>query len=222
MERLRRCPLTWAMLAFLPLVVFPQIDLGISGLFYRPEDGFFLHDFWLFRFILKGLPPLVMTVTLAVVVLGLAGDWLRGRFPKLPRVRREVALFLAVSLALGPGLVVNWLLKDHWGRARPSQIIEFGGTAHFTPPLMMADQCVSNCSFSSGHGAFGFWLIAFALLAPQRWRTAAVAAAVGFGCLVGFSRIAQGGHFFSDTVFSGVVVVAMTVGLWKRMVRGEN
>ena len=153
--------------------------------------------------------------TLSLVVLGLAGH----RFPRLPQLRRQTAMFLAASLALGPGLIVNVLLKEHWGRARPSQITEFGGTAHYTPPLMMADQCTANCSFSSGHGALGFWLIAFALLAPPRWRPLAVGAALTFGVFVGVTRIAQGGHFLSDTVFSALVVVGLTVWLWRKMVR---
>jgi lipid A 4'-phosphatase len=86
---------------------------------------------------------------------------------------------------------------------------------------MMADQCTANCSFSSGHGALGFWVIAFALLAPPRWRPYAVAAALCFGLLVGFARIAQGGHFLSDTAFSALAVVAINLFLWKKMVRDQ-
>jgi lipid A 4'-phosphatase len=45
--------------------------------------------------------------------------------------------------------------------------------------------------------------------------------ALAFGTLVGFARIAQGGHFLSDTVFSALAVVTLTVFLWKTIVREE-
>jgi lipid A 4'-phosphatase len=69
-----------------------------------------------------------------------------------------------------------------------------------------SDQCDDNCSFPSGHAALGFWAIAFALLAPPRRRKLAVAAAVGFGALIGAVRIAQGAHFLSDVIASGLLV----------------
>ena len=51
------------------------------------------------------------------------------------------------ALLLGPGWVVNEALKNHWGRARPEQVSDFGGAQRFTPALQPADQCVKNCSF---------------------------------------------------------------------------
>ena len=55
----------------------------------------------------------------------------------LPRRRMLIggraALFLVLTLALGPGIVANTLLKDHWGRARPIDVVEFAGTDRFTP-----------------------------------------------------------------------------------------
>lgn len=219
---LRRNALSLSLALMLLLVAFPGIDLTVSGWFFREGQGFYLKQFWLFAFILKGMPPILLGITLLLVGWGFGGDWLRWRFPGLhllPEMAPRSAAFLLTSLALGPGLLVNWLLKEHWGRARPSQIVEFGGQAHYTPPVMMADQCVSNCSFSSGHGALGFWVIAFALLTPPRWRPYALAAALAFGLLVGFTRIAQGGHFLSDTVFSALAVGALTLWLWRKIVR---
>ncbi|HLN25651.1 MAG TPA: phosphatase PAP2 family protein [Patescibacteria group bacterium] len=209
----RSYPLRWTVALLLPFLVFPQIDLAVSGWFYQPGAGFYLKALPFFRFILKDMPVIVIGAAVAVLVLGVAGAALGRVFCG---VTRQVAAFIVLSLALGPGVVVNLLLKDHWGRARPSQIAEFGGSAHFTPPLMMADQCTSNCSFSSGHGALGFWVIAFALLAPPRWRPLAVAAALAFGVMVGVVRIAQGGHFLSDVVVSALVVVSLT--LWLKQV----
>ena len=67
----------------------------------------------------------------------------RGRHAHLRRVRRaggplswwrspgvpgRAAVFLVLSLLLGPGLLVNVILKDNWGRPRPGSVVEFGGT----------------------------------------------------------------------------------------------
>jgi lipid A 4'-phosphatase len=212
----RAYPLRWTVALLLPFIMFPQIDLTVSGWFYHPGAGFYLRELPFPQFILKGMPPIVIGVAAYVLVMGVAGAVLGQVFFG---ITRRVAAFVVLSLALGPGVIVNLLLKDHWGRARPSQIVEFGGSAHFTPPLMMADQCTSNCSFSSGHGALGFWVIAFALLAPPRWRLLAVAAALAFGVLVGFVRIAQGGHFLSDVVVSALVVVGSTVWLKRALLK---
>lgn len=221
-DAFRRHALVGAMASMLLLVTFPQIDLGVSGLFYTPGEGFALRGFWLFAFILKGMPPILLGITFALLIWGFGGEPLRRRFPGLyliPEMTPRAAAFLLSSLLLGPGLLVNVILKEHWGRARPSQIVAFGGTAHYTPPLMMSDQCAGNCSFSSGHGALGFWVTALALLAPPRWRPHAMAAALAFGCLVGFARIAQGAHFLSDTLFSALAVLWINVFLWRKIVR---
>src|SRR6202007_2501046 len=110
----------------------------------------------------------------------------------------------------GPGLVTNAILKDHWGRARPTQITEFGGTKAFTPALVPARQCERNCSFVAGHPALGFYLVSFGFLVPPPRRRVVEAIAIATGALFGAARIAQGGHFLSDVVFSGLVVYAVS------------
>ena len=199
-----------AVAALLVLEAFPAIDLAVSGWFAAPGGGFPLHELPLFRGVMKGLPWALIGAAVVVAVLGLAALATRGTFLG---VTPNVAAYVVASLALGPGLIVNTVLKDHWGRARPVQIANFGGTAHFTPPLVLAHQCARNCSFPSGHAALGFWVIAFALLAPPRWRPLAVAAALLVGALVGLMRIAQGAHFLSDVLAAGILVVGLTVTL---------
>ncbi len=131
------------------------------------------------------------------------------------RFDRKALLFVALSTALGPGLLANAVLKDHWGRARPSQVEAFGGAHRFTPAPLPAAECPRNCSFVSGHAALGFSLVAFAfLLPPGRSRRRGAAAALGFGALVGLVRIAQGGHFLSDVVWAGLVVFGVTALLY--------
>jgi len=195
-------------LGLLGLVLLePAIELDLSAWFFDPTRRIFpFRSTLLGEFVRKGLPLLLFLLAAGVAVLGaLAAARRRRLFGIGPRV----ALYLLAALALGPGLVVNVGLKDHWGRPRPSTLVDFAGPNHYVPPLVPSDQCDDNCSFPSGHAALGFWSIAFALLAPRRWRPAAIAAAVTFGGLIGLARIAQGGHFLSDVIVSGLLVGAI-------------
>jgi lipid A 4'-phosphatase len=181
--------------------VFPGIDLWATGLFWRPGEGFFLRDALPFRTVHEGMPYLTAVIGLALVAFALLA-WRRHR-------GRRVALYLMLSLIAGPGLVVNTGLKDNWGRARPSQVTEFGGTKRFTPAPLVADQCGRNCSFVAGDPAMGFWFLSLAFLLPPPRRYVAASGAVALGAFFGLARIAQGGHFLSDVVFCGFAVAAI-------------
>jgi membrane-associated phospholipid phosphatase len=116
---------------------------------------------------------------------------------------------------IGPGVLANTIFKDHWGRARPTQIEAFGGSHRFTPAPLPAAECERNCSFVSGHAALGFSLLALAfLLPPSSSRRRGEVVALGFGGLVGLGRIAQGGHFLSDVVYAGLLVYGTTALLY--------
>src|SRR5689334_14503147 len=169
-------------------LLFPGIDLWASGLFYRPESHFFLGDWAPVRAIYRGVPHVVELIVIAVPALCLVALWRRGRETALDI---RAAAFLLLSLAVGPGLLVNAVLKDHWGRARPAQVTEFAGTQHFTPALVPADQCARNCSFPAGHPAIGFYLVSFAFLVrdPRR-RRMAQGVAIAVGALIGLGRMA--------------------------------
>src|SRR5256885_1834888 len=135
------------------------------------------------------------------------------------RLDRKTLMFLVAAVALGPGLIVNTVLKDHWGRARPSQVAEFGGARQFTAAPLLAAQCERNCAFVSGHAALGFSLVSFALLLPFGGRRkTAIAAALGFGALVGLARMAAGAHFLTDVLYAGLITVATSWLLYQWIV----
>jgi lipid A 4'-phosphatase len=114
-------------------------------------------------------------------------------------------LYLLLVLTVGAGLIVNVGLKDNFGRARPRDIAEFGGTKQFTAAYVVGRECNTNCSFSSGDAAGGFFSLALALALSRR--RAVLAAAVAVGIVVSLARIASGAHFFSDTVVSFFVML---------------
>ncbi len=197
-----RSPASWLFaLTVVLFTVFPRIDLAVSAWYYGQPYGFainanpavqWFHEFW-------GRLPQVVGAGLALFVVA-CKLWK----PLAAGGRERIAVFCLVSLLLGPSLVVNGL-KETWGRARPKDVIEFGGSARFTPALLPTRQCDSNCAFTSGHAAFGFWLMVPAFFDPTRrrlWLTLGIAA----GLATGWLRIAMGGHFLSDVLFSGWIV----------------
>jgi lipid A 4'-phosphatase len=193
------------------LVLFPAIDLWTSGLFYRPGAGFYLAQWPPFTAIRAAMPYFVGLLALASAALICVPG------------RRRAGIFLLLALTLGPGLVVNSLFKDHWGRARPAQVVEFGGDKRFTPAFVPSDQCRTNCSFPAGDPAVGFFLVAAALLLPGRQaRRNATAAALALGALLGLVRIAQGGHFLSDVVASGLLVFAVSWALYRLIIAWDG
>ena len=206
---------TCALVAAL-FLIFPGIDIAATRLFYDSAQGFFLADSTPLRIVEAGVPWIVRAMIVLAVIAAL---WLGIARRPLWRLDGKALVFLVASIALGPGLIANTVLKDHWGRARPNQVVEFGGARQFTPAPLPAEQCARNCAFVSGHAALGFSLVGFALLLPfGRRRRAAIAGALAFGALVGLGRIAAGKHFLSDVVFAGLIVCATSWLLYQAIV----
>jgi lipid A 4'-phosphatase len=192
----------------------PQIDLATSRLFYVSGHGFVWGDWPPVRFLYRAVPWIGWSM---LALTGTAAIWLFLAERPLWRFDRKALAFFVLSIVLGPGLLANTVLKDHWGRARPTQIEAFGGARQFTPAPLPADECARNCSFVSGHAAVGFALLAFAWLLPVgACRIAAQVGALGIGALIGLARVVQGAHFLSDVVFAGLLVFGTTalLGWW--------
>lgn len=198
----------------------PQADLWVSNLFYVPGRGFVLQRWLPAVIVFRAVPWIAWGV---VVVVAGAAAWLFLIGRPLWRLDRKALLFIALSTALGPGVLCNTVLKDHWGRARPVQVEAFGGTRQFTPAPLPARECATNCSFVSGHAALGFSLVAFAfLLPPGTARRRTIGGTLAFGGLVGLVRIAEGGHFLSDVVFAGLLVFGTTALLFWWVVEADG
>jgi membrane-associated phospholipid phosphatase len=129
------------------------------------------------------------------------------------------ALFVLLLLALGPGLLVNLVLKDNIAKPRPYELIEFGGAYAHTefwepgknrqPQTEQQVKQNDNGSFPSGHAAMAFAVMAPWFVLRRRRRGVAVSflvAGIAWGLMVGGARMYQGGHFFSDVVWAGGLV----------------
>jgi membrane-associated PAP2 superfamily phosphatase len=180
----------------------PRLDLQISALFYDqalrtwPADQHVLLAY--FREFNTVLAAILVIIAVGALVLAS----IRRR--ALGFLSQRVAAFLVGVVLLGPGLIANVLLKPHWGRPRPAEVTEFGGPLHFTPWWNPFGECDGNCSFVSGEESLAVWLIAWAIVLPERYRGAALAIALLHCALMGACRIAMGGHFTSDVLFAAV------------------
>ena len=181
----------------------------MSGFFF--DSGFYLKDhffFWAIYEIFGRLPLLLVPL-----LIGLSIYFFFKFRDSNESFKKKIYTFLTLSLLLGPGLLVNTILKNNSiGRARPNQITEFGGNADFTRAFEYSGACDTNCSFVSGHASMGFYFIALGwLFQSKRWFYIGLV----IGVVVGLTRIVQGGHFLSDTVFALWAVYWVNLGLGK-------
>ena len=193
---------------------FPRIDIRVSRLFF--DGSFYLGRQWWTTLMHESMGYFLGLSLAAVVGLYI---WNKLSKHNVCGVDGKRVVYLFLVLIVGAGLIVNVVLKDHFGRARPREIVEFGGPRQYTPPFVLGGECDKNCSFSSGEAAGGFFALALAMALSRR--RAALVAAAGFGSLVSFCRVASGAHFFSDTLVSFFVMLIVADVLHYYLVLAE-
>jgi lipid A 4'-phosphatase len=136
-------------------------------------------------------------------------------------IRTQLWVMITALFILGPGVLVNLVLKSVSGRARPADVTLFGGDANFTPAWLFSDQCVSNCSFVSGEGSGAAALVISGVLVLLElrsrlgdfWLRIGTTALVLLGVMAAAQRVATGRHFLSDTVFAILLIFGLAVVL---------
>ena len=201
------------------LISFPEIDLWVSKQFFI-EPTIFALTHSNERLVLIGYlreAGFVLSKMTILCLLVLIIFTFIFRRSKLVQYRKKI-LYVFFCFALAPGLLVSAILKENWGRARPAHITEFGGKMQYTPPMMRANQCSGNCSFPSGEAAFAFCFLAFAMITKRRgfW----IKLALAYGAFFAFLRVAEGGHFTSDVIFSGLISIITCLTLYRFMFEG--
>jgi len=198
------------------LFLFPEIDLYVSGLFY--QDGFYLKHHPFITFIYDITHPLLALIFLGFLFLCIY--LCKTKKSSVYGITQKASIFILLSMLIAPGLVVNAGLKDNVDRPRPRHVIPFGGTKPFTPPFVVTNYCEKNCSFVCGHASAGYVLIALAFLFGSPWRLRLFWGSIFIGSGIGLVRIIQGGHFFSDVIFS-FVATFLTVWILHRLLFKE-
>jgi membrane-associated phospholipid phosphatase len=194
-----------AVIAGMAFGLYPELDLRIARPFYQVVDSANNAFAW------RIYPPLMLARNIGIWITALLVAPAVGALViKLIRPKQKLLLsgraivYLIATLALGPGLLVNVLLKDHWGRPRPIDVTQFGGDGHFVAWWDPRGDCPKNCSFVSGDVAGAFWAMAPAALAAPPWRALAYGAAFALGAGMAAIRVMAGAHFPSDVIFAGV------------------
>ena len=185
------------------LIILPDIDIAVSNYFYSVGEGFTHAKANWVEWVFRGVPILSGIVSIALSV-GIFHKFIRSKTKA--ETLKSPLIFLLIALILGPGLAVNGVLKENFGRARPREVVEFGGEKEFSPAAHYVSQCKTNCSFSSGHAAMGYYFTSLAFVAPAQYQAIVFVGGFVFGSIVGLGRIVQGGHFFSDVIFSFLVI----------------
>jgi lipid A 4'-phosphatase len=182
--------------------VDPQLDLDLAALGYGRSPDIFGVNAQPWAQHTREAARVIIGLLVLPAFLAILGKLVMPHRRML--IEGRAALFLIATLALGPGVLTNLVLKDHWGRPRPIDVQQFGGAYHFAPWWDPRGDCPNNCSFIAGEPSGAFWTLAPAALAPPELRVVAYGAALAFGAGVGVLRIGAGAHFFSDVGFAGV------------------
>lgn len=217
LNSIRRIDVILFTLSVIIFVVWPQLDIRVSNSFYDSNSHTFIGADSDILFIIYRIFAYIQFPLL----IGLIYNLFRFKH-KAKHSLRKKCLYLMCCLIIGPGLLVNIVLKDNsFGRPRPKQIETYGGELDYSAPFVYSGECRKNCSFTSGHAAIGFLLIALA------WTTRRRVYFVGgilLGSLLGLMRIAQGAHFPSDIVFSFWVIYtsSLLLSTWFKLKIGRQ
>jgi len=184
-------------------------DLSISARWYHSLQGWFLpKNHFIYKY--------AVYPAWGVVIFALY-RFVRSFFDSRYRGKRKSCLYLILVMIIGPGLVVNTALKQQWGRPRPRNIQEFGGKYRYEAPWQMDKSSPGN-SFPSGHASMGFYFVTLYFLNRHKRKSFWIGLlAFTWGALIGFVRIMQGGHFFTDVLWSAAIVWLVAALLYYSM-----
>ncbi len=215
MSYLRNQRFFWVLLGatLVACVLFSDstLDFWAAHLFFHPNEANpwlkESHQPWIFFYhAAPWLTGILLLGALLVLVLS-------GRVSAL-RAWRTQALFVFAMIAVGPGLVINSILKPYWGRPRPREVIELKGYQPYQP-FYQINFASGGKSFPCGHCSVGFsYGVGYFIFRRKKpWLARGfLVFSIVFGVMMGFGRIAAGGHFLSDVIFAGLIVY--WVGYW--------
>lgn len=199
----------------------PQWDLAVAQAFFHAElcaatagerscRGFAAANAQVLTTIRNVLHDAPIVIGVILLVLAIA-DWRDGMRWRDAGMR--VKLVAVIALVLGPGLLVNGILKQVWGRPRPWMTEEFGGWMPFVEAGVIEGMCERNCSFVSGEGAGAGWLLCLTVLFPPELRRPVFIVLVLVSLTMAFLRVAFGAHYLSDAILGYLSAVALFVAV---------
>ena len=197
-----RPPLLWPLivLATLTVVLYvTDVEVALADFFFTPGLGFAGQGTLLGSVMHESCTVIVAAVVLYSLIVLLGSRWLARLRPQ-----RVAAGFLLLAMLVGPGLIVNFTFKRHFGRPRPFQVERYGGP--YAYQKVWIPSFIDHLeSFPSGDASIGAFVAMPAFLLWRRrrrlaWQVLALGLATWGAMSV--SRMAMGAHWASDILWS--------------------
>lgn len=210
---------TLSILTIIALAIFaafPQLDINFSKLFFVEGRGFPYREHVISKIIYVSVRLFCWIVAICCLFTAIysgvkkflpvaaqkVGDKIRA-FIKFSN-RQLIYLFLVIVIT--PGILVHWVMKPVWERARPVNVTEFGGPYQFTD-FYHAGAGQDGKAFPSGHASMAFALVALAYMVRESRRKKVLTITIIYGVIASLCRVWQGGHWLSDVTFSAIITM---------------
>ena len=194
-----------------------NLDLWIQNQFYIEKA----HTFnryampWYYFYKFGPMPAVIYFIVLCVIfvfgffLVKIVLDFDIPKYKKFVynfniRKYRKATFYAVLVMILGPGLLVNSIFKNSWGRPRPEECKIYNGEFAYVKVWSHSKDNPSNGSFPAGHPSVGFFLVFLYFLYRKRNKKAAyagLALSLIYGIILGLTRMIQGGHFASDVLW---------------------
>jgi len=202
--------ITMVLLLLTWIIIELDLDRRIAAHFYDASEGWFLADKqpwrWLYQY--GTIPGLLLSLT------ALCGWFWSLASPRIKYLHRYF-LIIVLTAILGPGVLVNGILKNYWSRPRPRQVEEFGGQWNYRHPHQPGIPGKGK-SFPCGHCTMGFLFCSLLVFRKHKTWIAYSGGTLGvlLGGLLSAARILQGAHFLSDTLWSMGILLMLPIALY--------
>ena len=147
------------------LAIIPALDIAASKFFYYGNGQFLVKHYLLgkeyfYEFLIRrvGIPFVVLFILFFPILL-IFFPALQKNFKSYAINKTDVGFVWLSAILLS--FFINSVLKANWGRARPNDILEFGGEKNFSSWVQISNECSGNCSFVSGDSSVGFFIVSF-------------------------------------------------------------
>ncbi|HBM78113.1 MAG TPA: hypothetical protein DD438_08375 [Verrucomicrobiales bacterium] len=199
--------------AILPFAL-GDLDLDISSRLYNEKAQLWTFSSklpWPHIHRFSALPAILTgTIALSVLVLG----FMRPGFAP----RRKLALFLILTLILGPALFTGNLFEQIWGRPQPFEIIKLGGTQEFKR-IIASNPTSAGHFHGGGLASTGFYFFGIGLLMLRRgrkkWGSGVILGASIYGTAIGIACMVQGTCFAGDILLSAALSWLCSAGVFQ-------
>jgi len=182
-------------------ILLTDLDTLLQNNFYDQDHGWIYRKFPLCTFLHAYGPIPGIIIGCSGFIVFLASLY----FTRL-KVFRKRALFVTLVLFFGAWFIVALFKDAVMLRPRPRHVEMYDGDRTFAPLFTRTSPAFGGDSFPSGHAAIAFYVMTPFFIFRDRQKRLAnffLTAGICYGLIMGISRMAQGGHFFSDIIWSG-------------------